>query len=102
MKLTKAKGLNPKSVMSTDGKLTVPTTPSGGKKSVMSTDGKLAVPTTPSGGKKPGQRKRQICNVHGWKTYSTNNTIRWEKPGQRKRQINAKTFSLSRTKKAKL
>ena len=55
MKLTKAKGLNPKSVMSTDGKLTVPTTPSGG-----------------------------------------------EKPGQRKRQINAKTFSLSRTKKAKL
>jgi hypothetical protein len=71
-------------------------------KSVMSTDGKLTVPTTPSGGKKPGQRKRQICNVHGWKTYSTNNTIRWEKPGQRKRQINAKTFSLSRTKKAKL
>jgi hypothetical protein len=71
-------------------------------KSVMSTDGKLTVPTTPSGGKKSGQRKRQICNVHGWKTYSTNNTIRWEKPGQRKRQINAKTFSLSRTKKAKL
>ena len=65
-----------KSVMSTDGKLTVPTIPSGGKKSVMSTDGKLTVPT---GGKKPGQRKRQICNVHGWKTYSTNNTIRWEK-----------------------
>jgi len=55
MKFTKAKGLNLKSVTSTDGKLTVPTTPSGGKK-----------------------------------------------PGQRKRKINAKTFSLPRTKKAKL
>jgi hypothetical protein len=58
MKLTKAKGLNPKSVMSMDGKITVPTTPSGGKKPVMSTDGNLTVPTTPSGGEKTWTEKK--------------------------------------------
>jgi hypothetical protein len=81
--------------MSTDGKLTVPTTPSGGKKPVMSTDGKLTVPTTPSGGKK------SVMSTDGKLTVPTTPSG-GKKPGQRKRQINAKTLSLSRTKKAKL